>query len=120
MKEKVTLNRKEQKKVIILNQIETKKLTVDKTAMLLEFTPRHVWRLLAGYRREGASALAHGNRASKPINRIEEGLMQRIVDLGKSKYNGLNQQPFTEKLLAKKGINIFQSTVRSLLKNRAF
>lgn len=115
MKEEVTLNRKEQNRVIVLNQIETKRLTVDKAAMLLELTPRQIWRLLAGYRKEGASALAHGNRTSKPINMIEEGLRQQVVDLAKSKYNGLNQQHFTEKLLAKEGINISRSTVRRIL-----
>jgi plasmid maintenance system antidote protein VapI len=62
MKEEVTLNRKEQNRVIVLNQIEKRGLTVGKAAVLLEVTPRHVWRLLAGYRREGTSAIAHGGK----------------------------------------------------------
>jgi predicted HTH domain antitoxin len=65
MKEEVTLNRKEQRRMIVLNQIETKRLTVDKAAMLLEVTPRHVWRLLGDYWREGTSAMAYGNRVRK-------------------------------------------------------
>ena len=76
MKEEVTLNRKEQHRVIVLNHIETKRLTVDKAAMLLEVTPRQVWRLLADYRRQGTSAIAHGNRGLKPVNIIEEGLRE--------------------------------------------
>jgi hypothetical protein len=35
MKEEVTLNRKEQNRLVVMNQIEGKKLTVDKAAMLL-------------------------------------------------------------------------------------
>jgi hypothetical protein len=71
MKEEVTLNRQEQNRVIVLNQIEKRGLTVDMAAALLEVTPRHVWRLLAGYRREGTAAIAHGNRGRQPVNIIE-------------------------------------------------
>jgi hypothetical protein len=42
MEEEVTLNRKEPNRPVIMNQIEGKKLTVDKAAILLELTPRHV------------------------------------------------------------------------------
>ena len=44
MKEEVTLNRKEQNRLVVMNQIEGRKLTVDKAATLLELSPRHVWR----------------------------------------------------------------------------
>ena len=115
MKEEVTLNRKEQNRLVIMNQIEGKKLTVDKAAILLELTPRHIWRVLAAYRKEGASALAHGNRGRKPVNTIEEELRQQVVQLAKDKYFGFNQQHFTEKLADKKGINIPRSTVRRSL-----
>ena len=115
MKEEVTLNRKEQNRVIVLNQIEKRGLTVGKAAVLLEVTPRHVWRLLAGYRREGPSAIAHGNRGRKPFNIIEEGLRQQVVALARDKYYGFNQQHFTEKLTDKEGISLSRSTVRRIL-----
>ncbi len=118
MKEEVTLNRKEQNRVIVLNQIETKGLTVDKAAMLLEVTPRHVWRLLAAYRKEGTSAIAHGNRGHQPVNSIEEGLRQQVVELARYKYYGFNQQHFTEKLADKEGISLSRSTVRRILLTR--
>ncbi len=118
MKEEVTLNRKEQNRVIVLNQIETRRLTVDKAAMLLEVTPRHVWRLLAGYRREGVLAIAHGNRGRQPVNIIEAGLRQQVVELARDKYYGFNQQHFTEKLAAKEGISLSRSTVRRILLTR--
>jgi len=115
MKEEVTLNRKEQNRVMVLNQIETKGLTVERAAVLLEVTPRHVWRLLAGYRREGTAAIAHGNQSHKPVNMIEEGLRQQVVALARGKYYGFNQQHFTEKLEAKEGISLSRSTVRRIL-----
>ena len=111
MKEEVTLNRKEQNRLVVMNQIEGRKLTVDKAATLLELSPRHVWRILTAYRKEGASALAHGNRGRKPINFIEEGLRQQVVVLARDKYCGFNQQHFTEKPADKEGINLSRSTV---------
>ena len=118
MKEEVTLNRREQNRVIVLNQIETRRLTVDKAAMLLEVTPRHVWRLLADYRRGGSAAIAHGNRGRQPVNMIEEGLRHQVVELARDKYYGFNQQHFTEKLAAKEGISLSRSTVRRILLTR--
>jgi len=115
MKEEVTLNRKEQNRVIVLNQIETKGLKVEKAALVLELTPRHVWRLLAAYRREGAAAIAHGNRDRQPVNKIETGFRQQVVELARSKYFGFNQQHFTEKLADKEGISLSRSTVRRIL-----
>ncbi len=115
MKEEVTLNRKEQNRLVVMNQIEGRKLTVDKAAALLEVTPRHIWRILAEYRKEGASALAHGNRGHKPVNTIEEELRQQVLALARDKYCGFNQQHFTEKLADKEGVNISRSTVRRIL-----
>jgi transposase len=118
MKEEVTLNRKEQTRLVVMNQIEGRKLTVDKAATLLELTPRHVWRILTAYRKEDASAIAHGNRGHKPVNTITEDLRQQVVVLARDKYCGFNQQHFTEKLADKEGINLSRSTVRRILLTR--
>ena len=118
MKEEVTLNRKEQNRLVVMNQVEGRKLTVDKAAALLALSPRHVWRILTAYSKEGASALAHGNRGRKPVNAIEGGLRRKIVELASGKYYGFNQQHFTEKLADQEGINLSRSTVRRILLTR--
>ena len=74
MKEILTLNRKEQNRVIVLNQVETKQLGMSQAAALLKISERQAWRLLAAYRREGAAGLAHGNRERKPVNALPEEL----------------------------------------------
>ena len=118
MKEEVTLNRKEQNRLVVMNQVEGRKLTVNKAAALLALSPRHVWRILTAYRKEGASALAHGNRGHKPINTIAEDLRQQVVALARDKYYGFNQQHFTEKLADQEGISLSRSTVRRILLTR--
>jgi hypothetical protein len=115
MKEVLTLNRKEQNKVMILNQIETKRLSVAKGTTLLELSERQVWRLLAGYRKEGAAALAHGNRGRKPANAVEESIKLKVIDLANFSYTGFNHQHLTEKLNEREGIGLCRSTVRNIL-----
>ncbi len=115
MKETVTLNRKEQNRLIVLNQVSTINLTVSQAAKLLAFSPRHVWRLLAAYRKEGALALAHGNRGQKPRNALDEGLRKQVQALAESTYIGFNTQHFTERLAEREGIHLSRSTVRRIL-----
>ena len=66
MKEKVTLNRKDQKRLMVLNQVGRGVVTCREASALLHLSLRHARRLLAAYRKEGAAALAHGNRGRKP------------------------------------------------------
>src|SRR4030042_2936825 len=98
MREELTLNRKEQNRLMVLNQMESKKLRVEKVATLLELSERQFWRLIAGYRKEGAAALAHGNRGRKPANALEDSLRQKIIELAKTPYTGFHPQTFTRKM----------------------
>jgi hypothetical protein len=70
---------------------------------------------MASYRKEGAAALAHGNRGRKPANAIGDDVRQRIVDLAAGTYSGFNQQHFTEMLAEREGICFCRSSVRNIL-----
>jgi len=115
MKERLTLNRKEQNRVIVLNQVETKKIEVREAAALLNVSERQAWRLLAAYRREGAAGLAHGNRERQPVNRLPDELRQKVISLAGQKYRGFNHTHLTEKLVDCEQIHLSRSSVRSLL-----
>ena len=115
MKEELTLNRKEQNRLIVLNQIGAKQLTVTKAAMLLKISERQTWRLLAAYRKEGAAALAHGNRDRKPANTLPAEIRDKVVQLATSNYTGLNHTHFTEKLDECEHIHLSRSSVRRIL-----
>lgn len=82
---------------------------------MLALSLRHVRRLLADYRREGASGLAHGNRGKGPPNSIERAIKERVIELAGSKYAGCNTQHYTELLLEREGIKLSRSTVRRML-----
>lgn len=68
--DKVTLNSKEQKRVIVINQVLAGQLTGQAAAELLGISLRQTRRLLAAYRVEGVASLAHGNRGRPPVNKL--------------------------------------------------
>lgn len=115
MKEKVTLNKKEQRRLVVLNQVEVGRMRGREAAEVLTLSMRHVRRLLAAYRKEGAQALAHGNRGRRPRNALDEGQKEEVVELARSTYAGCNTQHFTELLAEREGINLSRSSVRLIL-----
>ncbi len=48
---------------MVLNEVEKGKMGILEAARILGISERQEWRLLAAYREEGATGLAHGNRA---------------------------------------------------------
>jgi transposase len=111
----VTLNRKEQKRLMVLNQVERGEMRGGEAVGVLGISLRHTKRLLAAYRREGAAGLAHGNRGRKPPNALDGSIREHIIGLAGSKYAGFNTQHFTEMLTECEGITLSRSTVRRLL-----
>jgi transposase len=115
MKEMVTLTVKEQRRLMVINEIERGDMVGREATGVLGTSLRHLRRMIAAYRKEGAVALAHGNRGRKPVNAIRRELRQRIVELAGSKYLGFNQQHFTELLAEREGICLSRSSVRNIL-----
>lgn len=109
------MNQKEQNRLQVLNEVNLKQISIGQAAVLMQVSLRHAKRLLSGYRKEGASALAHGNRGKLPYNAIDMTIQQQVVDLAKTKYRGFNQQHFSEKLGEKEGVPLSRSTVRRIL-----
>jgi len=113
--ETVTLNVKEQKRLLVLNRINQGKLNGEEAAELLGWSVRHVRRMLARFRDEGARALAHGNRGRESERRIPEGQRSRIVSLARGPYAGVNQQHLCELLADHEQIVVSRSSLRRIL-----
>ncbi|HEX7475719.1 MAG TPA: ISNCY family transposase [Dehalococcoidales bacterium] len=109
------MNRKEQNRLAVLSEINQRKLSIQQAAIIMELSVRHTKRLLAGFRRRGAAALAHGNRGRIPCNKTDASISEVVVDLARDKYRGFNQQHFSEKLGELEGIPLSRSTVRRIL-----
>ena len=115
MKEKVTLNKKEQMKLMVLNKVESGEVTIEEAAEVLGLSIRHVRRTLTGYRREGAAALAHGNRGRKPWNALNDGTRRKVLELMQTTYSGCNHQHFSELLAEHEAVTLSRSSVRRIL-----
>ena len=108
MKELVILNKKEQKRSMVLNQMEKGEMLGREAAEVLNLSLRHVRRLVVAYRKEGiVAALAHGNRGRKPHHALDENLRKRVLELAQSTYAGCNTQHLTELLDEREGIPFF-------------
>jgi transposase len=115
MKERVTLNKKEQRRLMVLNQVEVGKVTAGEAAEILGLSLRHVRRILAAYRKEGAAALAHGNQGRKPYNALEGGVRRQVLELAQSTYAGCNTQHLSELLAEREDIALSRSSLRRIL-----
>jgi transposase len=88
---------------------------VREAAEVLTLSLRHVRRLLAAYRNEGAAALAHGNRGRRPHNALDAKLKEQVLTLARSTYAGCNNQHFTELLAERESIDLSRSAVCRIL-----
>ena len=114
MRETITLNTQEQKRMMVLNRLLVGQLTAVEAAVLLDLSERQVRRLLAAYQKEGAAALVHGNRGRKPVQAISEEVRRQVIELASTKYAGCNYQHLRDLLAEREGIELSRASVRRI------
>src|SRR5947209_5743664 len=113
--ENVTVNAKEQRRVMVLTEVVSGAVSVPEAAALLHLSQRQVKRLLAGFRRDGVGALVHGNRGRQPAHTLSAETREAVRELATGKYVGFNQVHLTEQFEANEGIVLSRSSVRRIL-----
>ncbi len=111
----LTLHQLGQTRLHVLNTVLEHQLPVAQAAELLGENERHAWRILAAYRKEGAAALAHGNRGRRPRNAVSDDQETAVTKLDSTIYAGANHTHLTELLKDREGIDLSRQTVRSIL-----
>jgi transposase len=114
MEERLTLTKKELKRVKVLELVLAEQLTVAKAAGLLGVSERHCWRLLARYREAGAAGLVHGNRGRPSSQRLSDTVRQAVVALAEGVCRDYNDQHLTEVLQEEHGLQLSRASVRRL------
>ena len=66
----VTLKQRELASPHVLNNVLEYHIPIVQAAVILGVSERHARRLISAYPREGAAALAHGNRGRQPHNAV--------------------------------------------------
>src|ERR1700737_748226 len=112
---RIVLNTTEQRRIIVLNHLESGALVNAEAARLLGISKRQLQRLHKAYSEQGAAGLAHGNRGRPANNAIDAAVAARVVELAKAKYQGFNQQHLTEMLAENEGVALSRPTVRRIL-----
>ena len=84
-------------------------------AKVMGVSERQGWRILAAYRKEGAAALAHGNRGRIPANITPSAVREQVITLAKERYSGVNHTHLTELLSEREGLTLSRSTLRRIL-----
>ena len=113
--ENVTLTQKEQTRLQVLNSLVADHMTIEQAATLMGLSTRHTRRILAAYRRDGAAAIAHGNRGRRPANATPETVATDVVVLARTRYAGVNHTHLSELLREREGIDIGRNALRKIL-----
>ena len=111
----VTLNQREQTRLHVLNTVLEHQLPVSQAAEIMGVSERHTWRMLAAYRKEGAAALAHGNRGREPRNAVPDAEAAAVVQLASTTYAGANQTHLAGLLRDREGIDLSRGTIHRIL-----
>jgi transposase len=115
MRDRIVLNRSEQRRATVLSHLESGSLVNAEAATLLGISARQVQRLHKAFINEGVAGLAHGNRGRPAHNALDSLVAQRVLELAGQKYQGFNHQHLTEMLAEHDGIRLSRPTVRRLL-----
>ena len=90
--------------------------TVGGGARLLGISPRQMKRLRRKLKERGVEGLLHGNRGKTPSNKTVSAKVNKVLELVRGRYQGLNDTHLTEKLQDKEKITLSRPTVRTLLR----
>lgn len=115
-RETITLDGVAQRRLGILTHLLAGELTLEEAAVLLDLSVRQVRRLAGRFRREGASALMHGNRGRSPTNRIDEDHRERLLVLARGTYAGSDPVHMAETIAEEEpGLAVSARSLRRIL-----
>jgi len=111
----LTLTQQEQGRLHVMNLVLEGRIGVAEVAKILGLSERQTRRILKAYKEQGAAAMTHGNSGHQPSNAVPQELRQKVIDLARGKYAGLNHAHFSEILAEQEGILLSRSTIRNML-----
>lgn len=85
-------------------------------ARVLGISARQLRRVRARVAQLGQAGVVHGNRGRAPAHRVAEEIRVGVAQLRLGKYEGFNDQHFTDKLVEEEGLRLSRATVRRILR----
>jgi transposase len=90
--------------------------TVREAAVLLGLSTRQVKRLKRRVREKGVRGVLHQNSGKASPRRLPQELRDRVIDLAREKYRGLNDTHMWEKLVEDEGLRFSRVSLRRILR----
>jgi hypothetical protein len=90
--------------------------SVGQAAKLLGISARQMKRLRRKLKQGGMEGLLHSNRSKAPWNKTALDKREKVIELVRGRYQGLNDTHLTEKLKEKEKMVLSRPTVRRLLR----
>jgi transposase len=112
----LTVDARDQQRIDVLARWREGTLTVAEAAALLGSSERTAWRLRRRFATMGIEGIVHGNRGRASPRRSSAATRERIVELAKTRYHGVNDSHLAELLAEDEGIIIGRSSLQRLLR----
>jgi len=118
--EYIKLSTKELHRLVVIQKHIEGLITIDEAAEILGLSSRQVKRLKKGVLQLGPQSLAHGNRGRAPKHVVPEDVINLVIRLASSCYQGFNFHHIRDLLSLEHGIGLSVSTVRRILISAGF
>jgi hypothetical protein len=110
------MSERQWKRVDVVQRVNRGALTCGEAVQLLGVSERQLRRIRRRVALHGAAGVRHGNAGRAPAHRVADAIRARIVEFRRTKYEGFNDEHFTEKLQAVEEIDVSRPTVRRVLR----
>jgi transposase len=111
----IKMSNRELNKLEIMQRLESKRLKQKEAAKILGKSTRQIKRMYKAYRENGVKGLVSKRRGRKSNHRMKEEVVQKVIDLIKSKYPDFGPTLAHEKLVEKEGLKLSVESVRKLM-----
>lgn len=92
-------------------------IDIGEAVSICEITQRSFYRLLARVRVKGPEGAVHGLRGRPCPTKTHDDIRTKVIELARTKYEGVNDTHFCEYLRNDEGIVIGRETLRGILRN---
>lgn len=109
------MNRKEAKRVFVVEQLIAGKLNIEQAAQLLDLSERQVKRIKKGVKEQGIEFLVHKNRGKVPKHALSDETRELIVKKATNEYRDATCTHMAELLATHNELLVSDRTVRRIL-----
>ena len=110
------MSERQWKRLDVIRRVAAEEWSVAEGAWAAGLTERWIRALVASFKEKGDLAVVHGNTGRAPSNKLADRLVERVLRLRRTKYDGFNDHHFQEKLREKETVVVSRASVQRVLR----